>query len=117
MVEEKIAKISVEAKEYLEIKRELTKLQVIELLSNLIASSIKGIVFSVLGLMILMFFSISMGLWLNEILESNYYGFLLVTGFYAFMFIIIYLIRNSVLGQNIKDKMVNLLHKSWEDNN
>ena len=58
----------------------------------------KIILFALLGLMglfLLVFASLTLALFLNSVLDSSFYGFLIVTGLYLLVVVFLVLIRNN----------------------
>ena len=71
----------------------------------------KIIVFAMLGLFglfLLTFASITLGLFLNSVLDSSFYGFLIVTGIYLLLVIFLVAIRNN---DSLQRKMFGLPEK------
>ena len=59
---------------------------------------IKVIIFALMGLvglMILIFASVTLGLWLNDVTDSSFMGFLIVTGFYCLLLSALLLIKDK----------------------
>ena len=59
----------------------------------------KAVVFGAMGFVaffLLVFASITLGLFLNSVLDSSFYGFLIVTGLYLLTLLAIYLLRNTI---------------------
>ena len=85
---------------YIDAKIELVKLEVNELLTNVISTLI--LVFTVLFfcLMILAFFSIALGAFLNEKMNSPYAGYLVMGGIFLLLMVGLFLylpkIKNKI---------------------
>src|ERR1035437_4472166 len=78
------------ATEYGKTNYELVKLNVIDKSTNGISSFVPNtVVFLVLSTMLL-FFNLGMALWIGKILGELFYGFLLVSAFYAFIAFVMY---------------------------
>lgn len=54
-------------------------------IADLIIKVILFALMALVGMMILIFGSVTLGLWLNELLESAFLGFLIVTGLYVLL--------------------------------
>lgn len=65
--------------------------KIVDLIIKVIIFALMGLV----GLMVLIFGSVTHGLWLNEVLESSFMGFLIVTGFYVLLLIGLVLIKDK----------------------
>lgn len=68
-----------------------TRHKIAEIIVKVIIFALMGLV----GLMILIFGSVTLGLWLNEVLESSFLGFLIVTGFYVLLLVMLLLIKDQ----------------------
>lgn len=64
--------------------------KVTEIVSKLVIFAAIGLV----SLFVLVFLSITVGLLLNDALDSSYLGFLIVTGFYLLILIVLFLVKN-----------------------
>ncbi|GEM_PF-3329661 len=80
---------------YIRLEVERVKASAQEKLTEVIS---KLIIFAAIGLValfVLVFLSITVGLLLNDALDSSFLGFLIVTGFYALVLIILFLVKNN----------------------
>ena len=66
----------------IEARMELAKLELKEEVAKAGARIIAGVVLAFLLVMIIIFVSIALATWLNYLLESMFFGYLIVTGFY-----------------------------------
>lgn len=72
--------------------KKMAKAQALEIIA-------KAVVFGAMGFVaffLLVFASITLGLFLNSVLDSSFYGFLIVTGLYFLTLLAIYLLRNQI---------------------
>jgi len=90
-----IRKIVDQIAEYAEIKTEQIKLKFISRVSSLLASVLSLVLIGFLGLLFLFFLSLSVGEVLNESLQSRYWGYFIVTGFYFVMVVIVLLLARA----------------------
>ncbi len=67
---------------YLDTRIDLVRLEIQQRVSTIFVSTIHGVVLALLGLMFLIFLSIFAGLALNSALDSTFWGFGIVAGFY-----------------------------------
>lgn len=80
---------------YLKIEIERVKGNVKHKISDIIT---KLVIFAALGLvslLVLIFGSVTLGLYLNAVLESSFLGFLIVTAFYILILIILLVIKDK----------------------
>lgn len=90
-----IRKIVDQLAEYAEIKTDQIKLKFISKVSKLLATTLSIVLIGALGLLFLLFLSLSVGEILNESLDSKFWGHLIVTGFYLILIIIILLLTRA----------------------
>lgn len=90
-------------KEYIDTRIKLLQLKLIEKSSRVFSSLIVDLVKVVLGLFVLFFFSLALGFYLSELLDSNSLGFL-ATGSIFILFIVII----SIMETNIEKKLLNM---------
>ncbi len=82
-----------QVKEYVETRIRLLKYQVIEQATGIIASSIAYAIIGVLGLFILLFASITLGLGLGAAFGSNWIGFGVVTLIYIILAVLVLILK------------------------
>jgi len=73
---------------YLDTRIDLVRLEAQEKVKNAFVGTVHGVAMGLIGLMFLIFLSIFAGLALNSALDSTYWGFGLVAGFYLVLLII-----------------------------
>ncbi len=103
-------------KEYFDKRIQLVKLESIGVLANVSSGLVHAMLLLVIGLFTLLMFSLALGFWLSDLLESKAYGFAIVGGIYTFFFIIYFLFGESSVDRLVKDKMVKLALDVEEDN-
>lgn len=91
MVNKLIDKLSA----YIKLKGEELKLEIIAHISRLLAHLIAFLLIGVVGVFFITFASLTLGAYLNEVLESSYSGFLIIAGFYLLMLIIVFLLLKT----------------------
>jgi hypothetical protein len=83
------------------------------------ADIVSGLVSKMVLLMVITFFvlmlSVGLALWIGEVVESPYKGFLIVSAGYIFIFIILYLFRNPLLKEPARNIVVNEILKGDDD--
>lgn len=85
---------------YIQTKGEKIKLDVIAQVSKLLAHFVAFLMVGLVGFFFFIFGSITLGAFLNEVLESVYLGYLILTGFYFILLIIIVLLLKTSKIQN-----------------
>ncbi len=91
----------------IETKLELVKLEVKEEVAKVGARIIAGIVLAFLLVMIIIFLSVSLATLLNSVLESLYWGYFIITGFYLLVLILLIVFKAHIrLQQVIEDALI-----------
>ena len=90
----------------IETRVELAKIEVKEEVSKIGARIIAGVVFAFLLVMIIIMFSIALAAWINVMLESGYWGYFIVTGFYLLTLILLIVFKVHI---RLQQKMESLL--------
>lgn len=98
--------LSAEAKDYVENRIELLRLEALDHTSNLFANITAYIVVGAIFLLFLISFGFFMGSWLGELLESRWAGFAIVCGFYLLSFITVLWKFNSWLSRPIQNFLI-----------
>lgn len=80
---------------YLKSEVEKVKRNARHKISEIIVKVILFALMGLVGLMILVFGSVTAGLWLNEVTDSSFLGFLIVTGFYVLLLVMLLLIKDK----------------------
>lgn len=84
-----------------------------EKLAKVVAKLIPIVILIFLGLFFIIFLSVTGGLLLNDILESPWLGFAIVSGIYLLLFLIFLLIQNTAWFKNlILNKILNAINSS-----
>ena len=103
----KIGKLIENLTGYIKVKIELLKLDIIEEVSKGIASIFSLLIVLILGLFVLGFGSLALAVFINGYLDNSYGGYLVVTGFYSILLIIIiWMSKTGKLKQIIEDQIV-----------
>lgn len=111
----KVEELTDHVKDYITTKVEITKLRFAEKTSLTIGNIIAAVVVAVLFLFVLLFGSIA-GAWaLSDWIGENYAGFLIVTGFYLLVAIIVWFARNRLIRFPVMNAIIKMLHKKDED--
>jgi len=82
---------------YIEVRSELIKIQIKEQIAQILSKLILMFIFLLFGFLIIIIFSFAVSLYLNEILHSNYLGFVILTCFYLIVFVILVLNRKKII--------------------
>lgn len=103
-------------KKLIEVRFNILKSEIADQISS-IAARLGVVVLMVLSAsFILLFGSISLAFYFSEIYESSSVGFLLLTGIYFLIFILLYLIRNASFIQKLLKNSLSKYVFLFEDN-
>ena len=86
--------------EYIRLKGEKLKLDIIAQVSRLLAHVMAFLFLAIIAFFLFIFLSLAAGAFLNVLLESEYYGYLIVAGVYLIVLIIIFLLLRTNRIQN-----------------
>lgn len=84
---------------------ELMRLKTVDKLSEVLSSALPGIFLGVVLLFMVLMLSIAASLYLGDIAGKSWYGFLIVSGFYLMIIIILYLSRKPI-KKRISDTII-----------
>ena len=106
------------AKDYAEINIELVKLYTIDKIADVASSILSRLVITMGVAMVVLFLSIGLSLYLGELLGKDYFGFLVVSGFYLIVTIFISLYRDKIIKTPVANLFIaKLLKKKHMLNN
>lgn len=93
--------------DYIQDRITLVKLQMAEKISAAVAGIIAGVLMGITGFFILIFLSITAGFYFASLTGSNCWGFAIVTGIYIVLFIIILILKKTVIEKKVIGKTLN----------
>ena len=100
----------------IEARMELAKLEIKEEAAKIGARIVAAIVFSFLLVMIIIFFSLSVATLLNSVLGSMFLGYVIITGFYLLVLVLLIAFKAHIwLQQKIEDGLINFVDTKEED--
>ncbi|MGJ8716250.1 MAG: phage holin family protein [Maribacter stanieri] len=88
--------LKTEVGSYIEHSDEYYRLKIFKVLSKNVTGLLKCILIGVSSLFALLFVSFAACLWLSEVMNSYFSGFILVAGFYILIAILLYLFREQL---------------------
>ena len=101
-------------KEYIDTRIKLLQLRLIEKTSRVFSSLVVDLVKVVFGLFVLFFFSLALGFYLSELLNSNSLGFL-ATGTIFILFIFIISLLEPKIERKLLDMTIRKFMSKWND--
>ncbi len=93
-------------KKYVENRIQLVKLNLISAIANVAAGMVSSFLLLVMGILILLMFSIALAFWFATFFESEIIGFALVGGLYLLFFVVYAAFAKKGVEAKIKDKIV-----------
>ena len=103
---EHLESLSEEVKEYIENRIELVRLEAMDQTSNLFAGITSFIVLGAILLLFLISFAFFLGSWVGNLLQSEWAGFAIVSGFYLLSFMILLSKFDSWLSKPIQNFLI-----------
>ena len=103
----KVGKLIENLTGFIKVKIELLKLDIVEEISKGIAGLFTMFIVAIIGLMVLIFGSLTVGVIINQYYESNYIGFLIISGFYIVILIVAIMVaRSGKIAEKIEEELV-----------
>jgi|SRR5690606_22161656 len=99
-------------KEYTETTIELYKLNAIDAAADVLSSIVSRIVFVLVFALFTLFINVTISLLLGNLLGAYYWGFLIVSGFYLIIMILLYYFNGKLIKIPITNLVIEKLLKS-----
>lgn len=93
-------------KEYAQIRKELAILTAVDKGSRLFANLITDGLVVLFAVLTFSFGSLALGFYLSEVLGNTYAGFLIITGFYFLVALIVYFTKDKYMEKAIINKVI-----------
>ena len=93
-------------KKYVENRIQLVKFNFIGAIANVAAALVSSFLLLVMGILILLMFSISLAFWLSTFFESEVIGFALVGLIYLIVLVVYAMLAKDRIELKIKDEIV-----------
>ena len=99
---------------YIDTKVELYKIQFKEEAAKVLVIAVFAIIFSMIGLLLILFLSLFASEVLNSLFDSRYLGYLIICIFYLLLAVLVYLLRDRI-SNAIKNKLFDDNDNDQED--
>lgn len=96
---------------YVKTQLELFKLKAVAKIADFISSLFSRLAVVLVFVFMLIILNIGLSFYVGELLHKTYYGFFVVSGFYAFLTILLYLLRNRFLKTKVSNSIIDILMK------
>jgi len=93
-------------KKYVENRIELVKFDFIGAIANVAAGLVSSFLLLIIGIFILLMFSISMAFWLSTLFESEIIGFAIMGLLYFILLVVYAVFAKNSMELKVKDKIV-----------
>lgn len=112
----KITKLKEALSDYVKVKLELFKIDMTEQISHVLAQVIAYIVILLISTLVILFVSMGMAFLINQQLDSEYLGFLIVAGAYLLILLgVLYLLKSGKLKMFFEDKMLETIEQQKKE--
>ena len=91
---------------YLDTRIDLVRLEIQQKVSTILVGTIHGVTLAILGLLFVIFVSVFAGLALNAALDSEYWGFGIVAGFYLLLLVLVLVGVDKAAFQGLANKLL-----------
>jgi hypothetical protein len=98
-------------KEYASVTKELAILTVAEKTSTAAAGAAAGGVLAVLGFFAFLFANLTLAFYLSDVIGNSWAGFLILTGFYLLLTLIVYFTQEKMIKKPIENGMIKKIFK------
>ncbi|CAM3601374.1 hypothetical protein FLGE108171_05300 [Flavobacterium gelidilacus] len=105
------------AKDYTEISIELFRLNAIDKTADLVSSLLSRFILAMFVTMFTLFVNIALSLYIGKLLEETYLGFLIVSGIYLVLSIVILLYSDKLLKKPLTNLVIAKLLKTKDKRN
>ena len=97
--------------EYIQTYCKLSLLKVTDKATGIAASAMSTLTVIFLGIFVLLFSGIALGIWLGEVFHNIALGYLIVAGIYLLIIIILVLLRKRIVFPMVRNLIINKLYE------
>lgn len=97
--------------DYVQSSYKLALLNAADKATGIAASTLASVVIAFLGIFVLFFAGIALGVWLGNLLNNPALGYLLVAALFTMIIVIIVAMRKRIVFPMIRDKLINKLYE------
>ena len=110
-LKEKAGDLTESVSEYIKTYYKLSVINVTDKATGIAASSLSALVIAFLGLFVLLFSGIALGIWLGDLLDNTALGYLLVAGLYLLIIIVIVALRKRIVFPMIRNIIIDKIYE------
>lgn len=85
---------------------ELLKLKTLDKSADVVSSLASWLIVIIFAVLFFLILNIGLALWLGELMGKSYYGFFVVSGFYALLALIFGIFRKQILKSPMNDSII-----------
>lgn len=100
------------AESFIETQFELIKLNTIDKSADVISSLTHRVILTLIVGMFILFFNIGLSLWIGKVLQEPFLGFMIVSGFYLVIALLVYLLRKPLIKTPVSNLILYKLLKN-----
>ncbi len=97
--------------EYVETYYKLTILKATDKVTTITAGALAGISVLFLGVFVLFFLALALGVWLGQLVNSEAAGYLIVAGIFLLIIVILVMMRKRIVFPMIRNKIIRKLYE------
>ncbi len=86
---------------------ELLKLKTLDKSADVASNLVSWLIVVIFAVLFFLILNIGVALWLGELLGKSYYGFFVVSGFYAVLALFFGIFRKKLIKQPLNDSIIN----------
>ncbi len=92
--------------DYFDTYYKLTVLKAADKATGMVASSLAGVAVIFLGIFVLFFSGLALGIWFGQLLDNVIAGYLLVAAFYLLLIFLLFVLRKKIVFPFIRNLIV-----------
>lgn len=85
---------------------ELLKLKTLDKSANVVSNLVSWLIVLIFAVLFFLILNIGVALWLGELLGKSYYGFFVVSGFYALLALIFSIFRKQIVKNPVNNSII-----------
>jgi hypothetical protein len=110
-LKEKAGDLTESISEYIKTYYKLSVINATDKATNIAATSLTAVVVAFLGVFVLLFSGIALGIWLGELLDNTALGYLVVAGIYLLIIIILVALRKRIVFPMIRNIIIDKIYE------
>jgi hypothetical protein len=111
----KIDSLASHIKQYAEESFNLLLINMYEKVSRMISGATAAIIFAVFGIIVLLFASIGLSLWVGGLLDETFLGFFIVAAFYSLIAAFLYMMRDKWIRLPVVNSVIKSIYYAEEE--